>query len=539
MKKTLTLCVFVCFSILSGAQAVLNEVYPQPGNGYHDFFELYNENNSSESLDNYTLVTYYEEGTKSGFYVLDFPNHAVAAHGYYVGASQNPFDIQSQLGQTADLNWNVMPAGGSLTKWERNGSSYTSVAVPANLNDLMVRIVGGSDGVYHIFVYKNGILVNGVVGGINTTTLPGTIKAMPNLPIDMTGSAPDFTIDFNAIADNEIEFIPNSLGTNNGYFRSSDGLCGEWLKSDAPGQHTPGSTNGLASNLNPGNQVTIAAVVSQYAMDPTKALLTYNITAGPAGAFPCTVEVYVDNGVAGQFDLSDVLLDSRVITSTTAGDQFVILSSWDVSVIIVVTPPTDCYNRTIAVGNYWSVLPIQLISFQGNINGNNRTTLQWSVGNNEEVDQFEIQRSFDGVEFKTIGLVFGSEKRNVEDYMFYETIKNDDKVMYRLKMISKTNEVSYSKVLVFQGKIVSTSGIRIIGNPVNGQLTFNYTAAQTRSVNIRIYDMNGRLMMTNKASSNEGNNIISFPLTTGFAPTMYVLEVNNGTEIQKAKFIKQ
>src|SRR5512138_2938963 len=133
MKKIFTLCVLNLIVIISCSQAVLNEIYPQPGNGYNEFFELYNENNSIENLDNYTIVTYYEEGTKSGFYILDMPNASVNAHGYYVGASQNPFDIQLQLGQTANFSWNSMPVGGSLTKWERNGSTYNSVAVPANL----------------------------------------------------------------------------------------------------------------------------------------------------------------------------------------------------------------------------------------------------------------------------------------------------------------------------------------------------------------------------------------------------------------------
>src|SRR6186997_1755498 len=106
MKKIFTLCLLICIVIVSRSQAVLNEIYPQPGNGYHEFFELYNENNSTENLDNYTLVTYYEEaGGKSGFYVLDLPNLDVSAHGYYVAASQSTFDIQGQLGLTANSNW--------------------------------------------------------------------------------------------------------------------------------------------------------------------------------------------------------------------------------------------------------------------------------------------------------------------------------------------------------------------------------------------------------------------------------------------------
>jgi hypothetical protein len=79
-----------------------------------------------------------------------------------------------------------MPAGGSLTKWEKNGSSYTSVAVPANLDDLFVKITGVG-GVFHTFLYKNGILVNGIIGGLNANIVPPYIKAMPNLPVDMSG----------------------------------------------------------------------------------------------------------------------------------------------------------------------------------------------------------------------------------------------------------------------------------------------------------------------------------------------------------------
>lgn len=538
MKKFFTLCVLVCSVIISRSQAVLNELYPQPGNGYHEFFELYNESDTTENLDNYTVVIYYEEGVTSGFYILDLPNYSLSANGYYVGASQNPFDIQSQLGQPANFSWNSMPAGGALTKWERNGSTYTSVPVPANLNDLIVRVNGGGgSGVFHVFVYKNGILVNGIIGGISTSVIPAYIKTMPNLPVNMTGSSPDFTINFGTMPDNSLEYLPNAVGTNNGYFRSADGFCGEWLKSDSPGQHTPLQTNGTSANLT--SQISIAASISQYIGDPNKALLTYNLSAGPASAFPVIVEVYIDNGIAGQLDINDVLFDTRTINDASAGAQNIILPNWDINVIIVLRPASNCYKRTIPVTNFWSVLPVHLINFQGNINNSNKVSLQWKVGDNETINQFEVERSYDGIEFKTIALVFASEKNGIEDYIFYETINNFDKVMYRLKMIDKRNEVSYSRILVFQNKLTTNNNnIKIIGNPVKDKLTFNYTAYTTQIVDVKIYDMSGRIMMSNKISSLEGNNIISFPLASTLKANMYLVEVNNGAEIQTAKFIK-
>lgn len=538
MKKIFTLCVFVFAAIITRSQAVLNEVYPQPGNGYHEFFELYNESNSPESLDNYTLVAYYEEPVaKSGFYVIDLPNYTMPGYGYYTCASASPFDIQDQLGLTANSDWNSLGSCSGLTKWERNGSSYTQVAVPANLNDLFVKITGAG-GVFHVFLYKNGILVNGLIAGFSTTAIPAYLKTMPDLPIDMSCGSPDFTINFNSIPDNGIEYLTNSAGSNNGYYRSSDGLCGEWLKSDQPGQHTAGVTNGLAGSLNPANQLSIASVVSQYPSDPSKALLAYNITAAPAGAFPVTVEVYTDLGIAAQWDINDVLVDTRTITSASEGNQYIILPSWDVAVIIVVKSASDCYNKTLPVGNYWSVLPVQLVSFQGNVNSKNKVSLQWRIENNRTVDQFEVQRSHDGREYKTVGIVFASEETDTEDYMFFETISSFEKVMYRLKMIDKNNNISYSKTLVFQNKAVTANSIKIFNNPVVDQLSFNYTAFASRIIDIKIYDMSGRIMMSNKINSLEGNNMISFPLTSTLKPSMYLVEVNNGSDIQTAKFVK-
>jgi hypothetical protein len=539
MKKFFTLCVLTGIVLVTYSQAVLNEIYPQPGSGDHEFFELYNENNSLEYLDNYTLVLYYEEpGGKSGFYVLDFPNDSIAAHSYFSGAAQSPYNIQGQSNITADFSWNSMPPGGSLTKWEKNGSSYTSVSVPANLNDLFVKITGVG-GVFHTFLYKNGILVNGVIGGLNATVVPPYLKAMPNLPVDMSGSSPDFTINFNAIPDNSLEYIPNSVGTNNGYYRSSDGLCGEWLKSDQPGQHTPKLTNGMSLSLTPSNQLSIAAVISGHGSDPNKSVLTYNISSAPAGAFPLTVEIYIDRGVAGEWDINDSLIDLRTILSASSGSQDIILSTLKTSVIIVVKSASDCYNKNLPVASYWSVLPVELISFQGNINKNNKVSLEWKVAGNETIDRFELQRSYDGNEFKTIGIVFASEKKDSEEYLFYETINSVNKASYRLKMIDKNNKVTYSKILVFQTKAATNSNIKIIGNPVTDKITFSYSSFTAQVIDVKVYDMTGKVIMSNKINGLEGSNTMSFPLTSNLKPNMYVLEVSNGTGIQTAKFIKQ
>ncbi len=542
MKKIFTLCLFAFAAIFSKAQVVLNELYPEPGNTFQEFFELYNTSTSSipENLDNYTLVVYYEEaGNKSGFYVFDLPSVTVAAKDYFVVSSQPLFGIQGQSNIIADLDWNVLGTGGAITKWKKSGSSYISVPVSNPLTDLFVKCTGSSSGAYSVFVYKNGIQVNGLVIGSSSSSIPASVKAMPDFFVDMTGSSPDFTISFSSMSDNSAELVNGTAGTNNGYYRQYDGKCGVWIKSSNAVDYTPGSTNGSAAAVL--GTLTVSSSISPYVVDPTKSLLTYNITAGPADAFPIIVEVYQDLGIVGQLDAVDVLVDSKNIVSASVGNQNVILPTADDGAIIVIKSPAGCFDQVIALPALYakSTLPVHLISFQGNLNKNNKVTLNWTVADNETVNNFEVERSTKGKDFTTVATVLASEKMGNENYMFYETVTSNDKVMYRLKMIDKTHDVDYSRILIFNTKAIASNNIKIIGNPVNDKLTFSYTSTTTQMIDVKVYDMSGKTVLSNKINSAEGNNMISLPLASTFKPGMYVVEVNDGSVRQSSKFIKQ
>ena len=141
-------------------------------------------------------------------------------------------------------------------------------------------------------------------------------------------------------------------------------------------------------------------------------------------------------------------------------------------------------------------------------------------------------------DFTTVGVVFASQKFGTESYIFYETA-NAEKVMYRLRMIDKSHDIDYSRILIFQAKSLSTAAIKVIGNPVNDKLTFSYSSNATQVVDVRVYDITGKILMNQKVNSNEGTNMLSLSLNPTFKPGMYVVEVSNGSDCQVAKFVKQ
>src|SRR5688500_7339412 len=110
MIKKIALVVLLALAfIISKAQVVLNEIYTSPGGGKNEFFELYNSGMESIplSVDGFSIVTYFEQGSSKGFYVLDLPAQFINPRSYYVGSSAAPFNFQGTTNSTAsNFSWN-------------------------------------------------------------------------------------------------------------------------------------------------------------------------------------------------------------------------------------------------------------------------------------------------------------------------------------------------------------------------------------------------------------------------------------------------
>ena len=92
-------------------------------------------------------------------------------------------------------------------------------------------------------------------------------------------------------------------------------------------------------------------------------------------------------------------------------------------------------------------LPVELTSFTATSNGK-EIILNWSTASELNNLGFEIQRSFEGSEFATVGVVYGkgttTERR---DYSYSDKNLVDGKYFYRLKQIDYIGSYEYSDVL--------------------------------------------------------------------------------------------
>ena len=183
------------------------------------------------------------------------------------------------------------------------------------------------------------------------------------------------------------------------------------------------------------------------------------------------------------------------------------------------------------------------LAFISNFSANSTTScnrLSWTVESNQSVGRFEVEKSTNGKEFKTVAVFVATEKFNTENYTYADTAISADKIMYRLRvLIRRSQNDFYSSIILVKSKTKLDDNIRIIENPVRDRLSFNYYSAEVQQTAIKIYSLTGKILFTQKINSFKGTNLITVPLCSGFTPGMYVLELNTDIVSQSLKFVKQ
>jgi len=113
-------------------------------------------------------------------------------------------------------------------------------------------------------------------------------------------------------------------------------------------------------------------------------------------------------------------------------------------------------------------LPVTLINFQATSEGKT-TLLSWSTTEETGSDRFEIQRSLDGKNWKTLGLVKSSgESKTRKDYSFADPQPQAGHNLFRLKMIDLDGSFTLSGIRSIRHE--DAAPLAVFPNPVTDRL---------------------------------------------------------------------
>ena len=185
------------------------------------------------------------------------------------------------------------------------------------------------------------------------------------------------------------------------------------------------------------------------------------------------------------------------------------------------------------------VVTANVLDFNGFVE-NNSAKIVWKVSDNEKGNVFEVEKSVDGMIFKTAGVVLGSNKPGMEEYEFKGVEQREATAFYRLKLINRDESRAHSKVIELKNNSpISENNLRVVNSHVDSQLGFTYQSKSKGPGEVSVYNLNGAKLHSERMITKTGSNFVTINMKGGVKGGMYILEVRNGNERTAIKFIKR
>jgi hypothetical protein len=167
--------------------------------------------------------------------------------------------------------------------------------------------------------------------------------------------------------------------------------------------------------------------------------------------------------------------------------------------------------------------------------------LYWTTAKEIENAGFDIQRSMDGKAYQTIATVLSKAKdgnsQETLAYSYTDKAPFSGMNFYRLAEKDKKGGIVYSDVrtLNFDG----TSTFNCYPNPVRSQLVVEFNAAKEESMNIRITDVMGKVVMMQAMNIQKGFNKTLVDMSSLAQGIYNMTIISNSGMVYTSKVTKQ
>jgi len=185
-------------------------------------------------------------------------------------------------------------------------------------------------------------------------------------------------------------------------------------------------------------------------------------------------------------------------------------------------------------------LAIRLVSFNGIYNGN-VSQLQWQVATEINTAYYEVQRSMNGIEFETAGVIeVNGSSYETKIYTYTDRLTNTtDAMYYRLKETGMDNKSFFSNVLKLSNGINSNTLVLNGPNPFNNYVQLQSTLKVQTRIDVRIIGQNGNIVAFKNFTGQKGSNLLRIDQLERLPNAMYIIEVITTDSKQSFRVIKQ
>ena len=183
-------------------------------------------------------------------------------------------------------------------------------------------------------------------------------------------------------------------------------------------------------------------------------------------------------------------------------------------------------DGTFIIGPQGIPLAVRLIYFSVNLQ-NQEALLRWSTAAETDNDHFEIERSYDGLNYTRAGSVNGNGTvYDTHDYQFRDPLYgSEERLFYRLRIVDINGRGSYSPVVALLVKSAIPGALAVYPNPFAGNLTLRLNVAEDVPAQVVIIASNGQTLVSRAIPLNKGSNIVTLNDLGGLPSGWYLAEV--------------
>lgn len=203
--------------------------------------------------------------------------------------------------------------------------------------------------------------------------------------------------------------------------------------------------------------------------------------------------------------------------------------------------PTATVTITFPTGGS---LPVSLVDFKGLYKTNGDVEISWVTTFESNSDRFEVQRSSDGQNWKTVGTLAAQGNSNVrKTYTFNDKPGNATKkdLYYQLIQVDRDGRVFKSKILIV--RVYNNAALKMVSvtpNPVKNDIVVNIQVNESSMIVMKVLTSTGTEVMRKTSKAGAGTNTFTLDNTSGLRPGLYFLEVIiNSNERMVVKLMKE
>jgi len=181
-----------------------------------------------------------------------------------------------------------------------------------------------------------------------------------------------------------------------------------------------------------------------------------------------------------------------------------------------------------------SVLAVDLTTFSGQ-SQNGQSQLRWTTAQEMQSASFDVERSFDGIEYNRIGTVAASGNSSSEKSYSFTDTRPAAVNYYRLKMIDRDGRSERSNVVVIKNS-GTAQGLLLNENPFVSTISFSL-AREARQLKLQLINAVGAVVAEKKLDGRSQR--VNWPISSPLASGTYFLQVIADGESFTEKMIRR